>query len=121
MAAQAFNLTFNCTPAQFAVAMATTLPIEGYTVIQAPNKFAGIITGTSSAAAGLGQLDFFYDGAYYLRFFGANPAPVAQQAPTGIPTTQLTSNIVSNLTTTLAATLGAPVPSNTANVAGPAA
>ena len=41
MAAQAFNLTFNCTATQFATAMATTLPTEGYTVIQAPSKFAG--------------------------------------------------------------------------------
>src|ERR1700688_888399 len=43
--AQTYNLTFNATPAQFATAMATTLPAAGFGVVQAPIKFTGIILG----------------------------------------------------------------------------
>lgn len=119
-----YQLIFNCTPAQFATAMATTLPAVGFAVTQAPVKFQGLLIGTAAgtgAANGMGQIDFSYDGAYYLRFYGANPAPVGMQANAGIPQVQMSSQLIAELTTALAGTLGAPVPSNQANVPGPAA
>lgn len=178
MSAQVYNLIFNCTLAQFATLMSTTLPALGFKVIQAPIKFQGIAIGNTSftftattnsttaltavsslnglyaglpvagagipagdtlsavgavntatlayaataSAAGvtitaspnLGQIDFSYDGAYYVRFFGANPTPVSDQANAGIPATQMLASLIAVLTTGLAATLGAPVPSNQA-------
>lgn len=43
MAIAQYNLIFNCTPAQFATAMATTLPAAGLGIIQAPIAFQGLI------------------------------------------------------------------------------
>ena len=85
-----------------------------------PVNTATLAIAATAAAAGvvitatpnLGQLDFSYDGAYYIRFFGANRAPVAQQAQAGIPQNQMSANLIAVLTNALAATLGAPVPSN---------
>lgn len=185
MAIQVYNQIYNCTPAQFAVAVATTLPAYGWAVLQAPINFQGIIisnaqvvtltgtlttssatiamastvgivlgdvvTGTgigttpsptviaivpntsvtlSSAAAvtgtgaqsltftpavlGSNQVDFGYDGQYFLRFFDAGPAPVAAQSQSGIPQSQMTPAVIANLILAFAATLGAPVPSNQA-------
>lgn len=122
--AHSFQLIFAATPAQFATALTTTLPAVGWAVTQAPIKFQGFMIGTatgSGAANGLGQIDFSYDGQYFLRFFGANPAPVAQQQSAGVVENQMSNALVAALTTELAGTLGAPVPSNLANVAGPAA
>lgn len=107
--AQIYNLIFNCTPAQFAVATATTLPTAAFTVIQAPIPAQGTIKHAT-----YGQIDFSYDGAYFLRFFGANPIPVAEQASAGIPQNQMSPQLVTELTSIFAATLGAPVPSNQA-------
>ena len=76
-------------------------------------------TGTSGAA-GLGQIDFFYDGQYYLKFFGAGPI-VDVQTAYGMVSTNMSPALISTLSNTLFATLGAPVASNIANVAGPAA
>jgi len=174
----AFQLIFNCTPAQFATATATTLPAVGATVIQNPIPAQGLIisepftftattaigtaltaissivglysglpvsaanftpgtltlgavgavntatlaggaatsiaTETITATPGLGQIDFSYDGQYFLRFFGANPAPISQQSNAGVTENQMTTNLVAFLTSTFAATLGVPVPSNIA-------
>ena len=185
MAAQTYNIIFNCTPAQFNTAMSTTLPAFGWTAIQAPIKFSGIaitgaftttattntstaltaiastagwyvgmgITGsgiqagttivsftsttavlslatttsvagttvTLAATAAGNQVDFAYDGAYFLRFFDAGPAAPLQQAQTGIPQSQLTPNFIAAVTAMFAPTLGAPIASNAANVPGPAA
>lgn len=112
MATQQYQIMFNCTPTQFLVAMGTTLPAVGFGVIQVPIKHTGIIKGNSGAAAGLGQIDFSYDGQYFLKFFGANPIPVAEQAQTGVPQTNISTQMMTELTTALAATLGAPVPQN---------
>ncbi len=109
MSVQQYELIFNCTPTQFGVAMGTTLPAAGFTVVQAPIKFQGLLLGASSGAAGLGQIDFSYDGQYFLRFFGANPVPVAQQAQAGIPQTNMLAALITYLNSTLLATLGAPV------------
>jgi hypothetical protein len=76
----------------------------------ATNAATETLTGTPNT----GQLDFSYDGAYFVRFFGANPAPVSQQAQTGIPYNQMTPNLITILTSSLAATLGAPVAVNQA-------
>jgi hypothetical protein len=185
MAAQQYQLIFNCTAAQFTTAMSTTLPTFGYTPTQAPIKFTGwVVSGTFTTTAttntstaltaitstagwyvGMGitgsgfqpgttivsftattavlslatttslvgttvtlnglnagiQTDFSFDGAYFLRFFGANPLAASQDAQTGIPQTNLSSNCAASLTALFAATLGAPVPSNIANMPGPAA
>ena len=94
--------------------MSTTLPGAGFNVIQAPDKAHGIIVGNSGGATGLGQVDFSFDGSFFLTFFGANPIPAAQQASTGIPQNNMSSQLISYLTTTLAGTLGAPVPPNLA-------
>lgn len=115
MATHQYQMLFNCTPAQFLVAMATTLPGVGFQVIQAPNKFNGIIKGNTGASTGLGQVDYQYDGNAFLRFFGANVIPVAQQAQAGIPGNQISTQLTTELTTALAATLGAPVPLNSNN------
>jgi hypothetical protein len=176
MSAYISELVFNCTAAQFATMCSTTLPAAGFKVIQAPNKFQGLIIGsaaftftattasttaltavsslvglypgiavsgagipagdtlsaigatntatlavaatasaadvTITATPNLGQLDFSYDGAYFVRFFGANPAPVSQQASVGVPRNQMSANLINVLTGALAATLGAPVPVN---------
>lgn len=108
------QLIFNCTPTQFGVAAATTLPGAGFTVLQVPVKFRGIIKGTSAGAAALGQIDFEYDGQYFLRFFGSNPIPTSQQTNPGVPMNNMAASLITYLTTTLAATLGAPVPPNLA-------
>jgi len=73
-----------------------------------------IATETITATPGLGQIDFSYDGQYFLRFFGANPAPISQQSNAGVTENQMTTNLVAFLTSTFAATLGVPVPSNIA-------
>lgn len=112
MAVHQFQLVFNCTLAQLEVALLTTLPAVGFTVIRAPNNNNGIIIGTASgtgAAAGLGQCDFTYDGQYFLKFFGANPIPTALQASAGISENQMAPALVTELNTALLATLGAPV------------
>jgi hypothetical protein len=74
-----------------------------------------------SASAGLGQIDFAYDGQYYLKFFGANPIPTTQELYPGIYQTNMTPALINILSQTLLATLGIPVPPNVANVPGPAA
>lgn len=96
-----YQIIFNCTPAQLETALVTTLPAVGYSVMRIPVKTTGIIVGTSSgtgAAAGTGQIDFSYDGQYFLTFFGGN----------------MTASMITELTTALAGTLGAPVPPNLA-------
>src|ERR1700691_3701650 len=40
---QIYNLTFAATLAQFNTMISTTLPAVGFSVIQAPNNFAGLI------------------------------------------------------------------------------
>lgn len=115
--AQIYELIFACTPAQLETALLTTLPAVGFVVTRAPIKATGWMIGGSGgtgAANGLGQIDFSYDGNSFLRFFGANLAPVAQQAQSGIPASMLTSALVTELTTALAGSLGAPVPPNQA-------
>jgi len=115
--AHIFQLIFACTPAQLETTLITTLPAVGFVVTRAPIKATGWIVGTSAgtgAANGLGQIDFSYDGANFLTFFGANPAPVAQQPHAGVVENQLSSALVTELTTALAGTLGAPVPPNQA-------
>ena len=62
-----------------------------------------------TATPGIGQIDFSYDGANYLRFFGANPAPVSQQPNAGVVENNMSANLVTFLTSVFAATLGAPV------------
>lgn len=114
MAVKLTQLIFACTPAQLETALITTLPAAGIVVTRAPIKATGWVVGTSGGGAGMGQLDFSYDGLNFLTFFGANPAPVAQQAVAGIPETQLGSALQAYLIATLAATLGAPVPPNQA-------
>lgn len=114
MSAKQTQLIFNCTPAQLEVALLTTLPAAGYNVVRAPVKFTGWIQGNTGGSAGLGQLDFSYDGQYFLTFFGANPIPVSQQAVTGIPETNIGNNMNTLVQATLFATLGAPVPPNQA-------
>ena len=109
MSVQQYEQIYNCTPAQFTTAMGTTLPAAGFVVIQAPIKFQGTLVNGSGGSAGLGQVDFSYDGQYFLRFFGANPVPVAQQAQAGIPQTQMLPALITYLNSTLLATLGAPV------------
>lgn len=114
MPAQQYMQNYACTPAQYITATTTTLPAAGFTVIKAPNNFTGIIIGNTGGSAGLGQVDFQYDGQYFLRFFGANLAPVAEQAQAGIPQSMLTSQMLTYLNATLLATLGAPVVPNLA-------
>jgi hypothetical protein len=99
MAAGPFELIFNCTLAQFTTAVGTTLVGAGFTVLQLPIMFTGIIKGTSGGAAALKEIDFIYDGVTFLKFFGGN----------------MSAAMVAYLTTTLAGTLGAPVPVNLAN------
>lgn len=114
MAVKLTQLIFACTPTQLETALLTTLPAAGFLVTRAPIKFTGWVVGNSSGAAGMGQLDFSYDGLNFLTFFGANPAPVSQQAQTGIPETQLGTALQALIISTLASTLGAPVPPNQA-------
>ena len=109
MSVQQYELIYNCTPTQLEVALLTTLPAAGFVVTRAPIKASGWIQGSTSGAAGLGQVDFFYDGQYFLKFFGANPVPVAQQAQAGIPQTNMLAALITYLNSTLLATLGAPV------------
>lgn len=109
MAGHQYQLIFNCTPTQLETALLTTLPAASYTVTRMPIKFTGIIVSTT-----YGQVDWSYDGQYFLTFFGANVRPVAQQTNAGIQDHQLGPNLVANLTSTLAGTLGAPVPPNLA-------
>lgn len=109
MPVQQYEHIYNCTPAQYIVATSTTLPAAGFTVIKAPNNFAGILVAGTGGSAGLGQIDFFYDGQYFLKFFGANPVPVAEQAQAGIPQTNMLAALQTYLDATLLATLGAPV------------
>ena len=71
-------------------------------------------TETITAMPVLGQIDFFYDGANFLKFFGGNPAPVAQNHFTGVGVNQMSPHLIAFLTSTFAATLGAPVPPNLA-------
>jgi hypothetical protein len=74
-------------------------------------------TGTTDALVASGvpsQVDFSYDGAYFIRFFGANPLLALAENPLGITQTQLDSDLIAYLDQTLLATLGAPVPSNQA-------
>lgn len=114
MSVQQYELIYNCTPTQLETALLTTLPAAGFVVTRAPIKATGWIVGTSSGAAGLGQVDFSYDGQYFLKFFGANPVPTAQQTQTGIPQTNMLTALITLLNSTLLATLGAPVPPNLA-------
>lgn len=110
--AHQFQQVYNCTLAQLEVALITTLPAVGFTVIRAPNNNNGIIIGTASgtgAAAGLGQIDFTYDGQYFLKFFGGNVVPVGQQPRAGEQAHNLQPALVTLLNSTLLATLGAPV------------
>lgn len=120
MSVKQTRLIFNCTPAQLETALVTTLPAAGLVVTRAPIKFTGWVVGTSGGGAGMGQLDFSYDGQYFLTFFGANPAPVSQQAQAGIPETQMGTALQAYLASTLLATLGAPVPPNQAVPPNPA-
>lgn len=115
--AHIFQLIFACTPAQLETALVTTLPAVGFVVTRAPIKATGWIVGSGAgtgAAAGLGQIDFNYDGRNFLTFFGANPAPVAQQPNAGVVENQISTALVTELTTVLASLLGAPVPPNQA-------
>jgi hypothetical protein len=181
MAIQTYNRIYNCTPAQFATAMSTTLPNAGFSILQAPIQFQGLVTlnsvkftgaltaasatvATPSSLAGLtvgmtltdttnpgfltagtkiatvtptltitpvaaggtgttdqlvasgapSQIDFSYDGAFFIRFYGANPLVAIAENPQGITQTQLDSDLITYLDQTLLATLGAPVPSNQA-------
>lgn len=101
MAPTQYQIIFNCTPAQLETALITTLPAVGYVVTRAPNKTTGIIQGSAAgtgASANTGQIDFSYDGQYFLTFFGAN----------------MSTAMITELTTALAGTLGAPVPPNLA-------
>lgn len=110
--AHQYQQVYNCTLAQLEVALLTTLPAVGFIVIRAPNNNNGLIIGTASgtgAAAGLGQIDFTYDGQYFLKFFGANVVPVAQQPNPGVPAHNLQPAFITLLNSTLLATLGAPV------------
>lgn len=82
---------------------------------------AAAVTGTGAqsltftpAVLGSNQVDFGYDGQYFLRFFDAGPAPAAAQSQSGIPQSQMTPAVIANLILAFAATLGAPVPSNQA-------
>lgn len=74
-------------------------------------------TGTTDNLVATGfpsQIDFSYDGAYFLRFFGANPLLAGAEAQSGIVQNQLDPALIAYLDQTLLATLGAPVPSNQA-------
>jgi hypothetical protein len=76
---------------------------------------AGVGVGdTLVATGGTLQVDFSYDGAYFLRFFGANPVGSGYDTNPGVVSNQMTPGLVSALTSIFAATLGAPVPSNQA-------
>lgn len=124
MATHPFELIFACTPAQLEVALITTLPAVGFIVMRMPIQTTGIIVGSAGGtgtSAGLGQLDFSYDGKYFLKFFGANVVPTGVQINPGIPNHQIGATLVTLLTTTLAGTLGAPVPVNQANAPSNAA
>lgn len=117
MSVQQYELIYNCTPSQLETALLTTLPAVGFVVTRAPIKATGWIVGTSAgtgAAAGLGQIDFTYDGQYFLKFFGANPVPVAAQSSTGIPQNNMLPALITELNTALLSLLGAPVPPNLA-------
>lgn len=117
MPVQQYELIYNCTPAQLETALTVTLPAVGWVVTRAPIKYTGWMVGTAAgtgAANGFGQIDFIYDGQYFLKFFGANPVPVAQQTNPGIPQTNLLPAAITELNTALLATLGAPVPPNLA-------
>lgn len=69
-----------------------------------------------TATPNLGQVDFFYDGLYYLKFFGANPVPTPMSTFVGVSRNQMTPQLITMLTTLFAATLGAPVQPNLANM-----
>lgn len=115
--AHQFQLIFNCTLAQLETALITTLPAVGWVVTRAPIKYRGWIVGGAGgtgAANGLGQIDWEYDGQYFLQFFGANIVPTAQQAQAGIPQHNLLPAAITELSSALLATLGAPVPPNLA-------
>lgn len=115
--AQIYQLIFACTPTQLETALGTTLPAVGFVVTRAPIKTTGWIVGGpggTGTANGLGQVDFTYDGNNFLTFFGANPAPVAQQSQTGIPASMLTSALITELSSALLSLLGAPIPPNQA-------
>lgn len=117
--AHSFQVIYSCTPAQLETCLVTTLPAVGFVVLRAPIQYQGKIKGSAAGtgtSATMGEIDFSYDGKYFLRFYGANPAPAAQQTYAGVPTNQMSDGLVTFLNTTLAATLGAPVPSNLANV-----
>lgn len=110
--AKQYQQVYNCTLAQLEVALLTTLPAVGFIVIRAPNNNNGIIIGSASGtgtSAGLGQIDFTYDGMYFLKFFGANVVPTGAQTNPGVPSHQMTPALVTLLNSTLLATLGAPV------------
>ena len=117
MSVQQYELIFNCTPAQLETALITTLPAVGWAVTRAPIKNSGWMIGTAvgtGTANGLGQIDWVYDGQYFLKFFGANPVPTAQQTSTGIPQNNLLTAMITNINSTLLSLLGAPVPPNLA-------
>lgn len=71
---------------------------------------AMVITATPN----VGQIDFSYDGANYLCFFGANTAPVVQQPNAGVVENNMSANLVAFLTAVFAATLGTPIQPNLA-------
>lgn len=117
MAGRQYNIIFNCTPAQLETALITTLPAVGFIINRAPIQYQGTVVGGAGGtgtSAGLGQIDFSYDGQFFLRFIGGTPVPTAGQTSAGIPEQQISPALITLLTSTLAATLGAPVPSNQA-------
>lgn len=72
----------------------------------------GIGTGdTLIASGGTLQLDFSYDGAFFLRFFGANPNGQGYDTNPGVTANQINEGLVTYLTTLFAGTLGAPISS----------
>jgi hypothetical protein len=115
MPAQVYQVIYACTPAQFATVIAAMKAAAGATVIQAPIQFQGILKLSTNE-----QIDFSYDGQYYLRFFGANNVPVSAQTQTGIPATEVSPTMLTFLNANVVPTTGAAVPSNAANVPGPA-
>ena len=105
-------ITDTTTPAN--IPAGTTLTQITPTLTMSANAVATGAGNTLVATGNPQQIDFSYDGAYFVRFYGSNPVLAADDSTVGLTTNQMTSSLVSFLTTTLAGTLGAPVPANQA-------
>lgn len=92
----------------------TTITAIGTNTVTMSASATASATITVTVPMTSSQIDFSYDGQYFLTFFGANPIPVALQTSPGVPQHQMVSSLIALISSALLATLGAPVPPNLA-------